>query len=92
MRKSYNVKNPQKQKVRRIMTELENFRTQEAISRNYTITKLYNEFFYEPSSNLFKLHQKLDKAVCACYGWKYSHTKSYNDEMLALNIEKTKLN
>ncbi len=87
-----NVKSPQKQKVRSIMTELENFRTQEAISRNCTITTFYNNFFHEPSSNLFKLHRKLDKAVCACYGWKYSHTKSYNDEMFALNIEKTKLN
>ena len=87
-----NVKSPQKQKVRNIMTKLENFRTQEAISRNCTITTFYNNFFHEPSSKLFKLHRKLDKAVCVCYGWKYSHTKSYNNEILALNIEKTKLN
>ncbi len=86
-----NVKSPKKQKVRSIMQELEVFRTQEAISHNYTITTLYNNFSHEPSSNLFKLHRKLDKAVCACYGWKYGHAKSYNDEIFKLNAEKTKL-
>jgi len=82
-----NVTNMQKQKVRKIMTELENFRTQEAISRNCTITTLYNNFFHEPSSKLFKLHQKLDKYVCNCYGWKYNNTISYNDEIFNLNTE-----
>ncbi|MDM8566511.1 N-6 DNA methylase [Candidatus Halobeggiatoa sp. HSG11] len=85
-----NVPNIKKQKVRKIMTELENFRTKEAISRKCTITTFYNDFFHEPSSNLFKLHQKLDQAVCTCYGWKYNKTKSYNDELFKLNIEKTR--
>ncbi|MDM8554256.1 N-6 DNA methylase [Desulfococcaceae bacterium HSG7] len=85
-----NVKKTQKQKVRNIMKELENFRTKEAISRKCTMTKFYNDFFHEPSSNLFKLHKKLDKAVCACYSWKYSNAKSYNDAIFKLNAEKTK--
>ncbi|MDM8541498.1 hypothetical protein QUF90_10455 [Desulfococcaceae bacterium HSG9] len=85
-----NVKKTQKQKVRNIMQELESFRTKEAISRKCTMTKFYNDFFHEPSSNLFKLHKKLDKAVCACYSWKYSRSKSYNDAIFRLNAEKTK--
>ncbi len=85
-----NIKTSQKQKVRKIMTELETFRTKEAISRNCTITTFYNNFFHEPSSKLFKLHQKLNKEICNCYGWKYSSKKSYNDELFNLNIEKTK--
>ncbi|OQY29103.1 MAG: hypothetical protein B6244_05180 [Candidatus Cloacimonetes bacterium 4572_55] len=83
-----NVKKSKKEKVRGIMRELENFRTREAISRKCTMTKFYNNFFLEPSSNLFKLHKKLDKAVCDCYGWKYNDSKSYNDEIFKLNAEK----
>ncbi|MFK5969691.1 MAG: N-6 DNA methylase [Candidatus Marithrix sp.] len=85
-----NVSTAKKQKIRKIMTELENFRTKETISRKCTITTFYNDFFHEPSSNLFKLHQKLDQAVCVCYGWKYSKIKSYNNELFKLNLEKTK--
>nr|WP_051284305.1 DNA methyltransferase [Desulforegula conservatrix] len=84
----HEAKDALKQKVREIMKELEDFRSQEAISRNCTITKLYNDFFSEPSSNLFKLHKKLDKTVCACYGWKHIDNKVYNDEVLELNEKK----
>lgn len=83
-----NVKDTQKQKVRSIMEELETFRTKESISRKCTITTFYNNFYHEPSSNLFKLHKKLDKAVCDCYGWRYSDSTSYNDEIFSLNAEK----
>jgi len=86
-----NVKKSKKEKVRGIMRELENFRTGEAISRKCTMTKFYNNFFHEPSSNLLKLHKKLDKAVCDCYGWKYNDSKSYNDEIFKLNAEKINL-
>jgi len=79
------VSETQKEKVRIIMKELENFRTKEAISRKCTITKFYNDFFYEPSSNLFKLHKKLDKSVCNSYDWKYIDSKNYNDALFLLN-------
>ncbi len=72
------------------MAELENFQTKAAISRNCTITTFYNDFFHEPASLLFKLHQKLDKAVCDCYGWKYSDKKSYKEEIFNLNADMTK--
>lgn len=85
-----NLEEYKKEQVRSIMKELENFRTKEAISRKCTITTFYNNFFNETSSNLFILHKKLDKAVCDCYGWKYSDSKSYNDEIFKLNTEKTK--
>ncbi len=83
------VNETKKEKVRSIMEELENFRTNEAISRKCTITTFYNDFLNEPSSKLFKLHKKLDKAVCDCYGWEYSDLKSYNDELFLLNTQKT---
>ena len=71
------------------MKELEKFRTEEAISRKCSITVLYNKFFDEPSGNLSKLHKKLDNAVCDCYGWKYSDSKTYNEEIFLLNCQKT---
>jgi hypothetical protein len=85
------AKDSQKENVRSIMTELETFRTKETIARKYTLTKFYNNFFSEPSSSLFKLHKKLDKAVCDCYGWKYSDSASYNDEIFKLNISRSKI-
>lgn len=81
----YKPKENLKKKVRKIMTELEDFRNDEAISRKCTITTLYNNFYNEPTSNLFKLHKKLDKAVCECYGWRYNDKKSYNESIFHLN-------
>ena len=80
-----NVKEIHKQKVRDIMKELEDFRTKETINRKCTMTAFHNSFFNEPSGILFKLHKKLNKAVCDCYGWKYIAAKSYNDEVFGLN-------
>ena len=45
--------------------------------KQWGITQLYNEYFYEPSSRLDKLHQQLDKLVMRAYGF----TK--NDDILA---------
>lgn len=81
----HNADENKKENVRKIMHELENFRTNEAVLRNCTITVLYNKFFNEPASTLFKLHDKLNKAVCDCYGWKYDSLKSYNKEIMLLN-------
>jgi hypothetical protein len=74
-----------KDNVRLIMHELETYRKTEAIKRNTSITKFYNDFFYELASNLYKLHEKLNKAVCICYGFKYSSDKNFNKELLNLN-------
>jgi len=80
-----NVRDSQQQKVRDVMQELEEFRKQECISREVTITTFYNNFHSEPSSKLFKLHQKLDSLVTKSYGWKYINSKNYNDNLLSLN-------
>jgi hypothetical protein len=35
---------------------------------------------------LFKLHAKLDKAVCeSVYGWDYDASKNYNEALFHLN-------
>lgn len=86
----YDAKNTKKQKIRKTMKELEDFRLKETMSRNQTMTKFYNDFFHEISSKLFRLHKELDKAVCDCYGWKYKDSKSYNFEIMQLNLKKSK--
>ncbi len=84
----HDAKEIHKEKVREIMGKLEKYRTEEAVSRKCTLTVLYNKFFKEPSGHLSKLHRKLDKAVCDCYGWKYSETGSYNENLFLLNRQK----
>ena len=85
------AKEKEKGKIREIMTELENYRKQGAIDANITITDFYNLYINEPSSELFKLHQKLNQSVCSAYGWKYEEQKNYNEELLKLNKERFEL-
>ena len=79
----------QKEEVRKIMTELEKFRVDLAISREKKITDIYNEFYLEPTSQLYKLHRKLDKAVAESYGWKYVEGEDYKQKLFDLNRELT---
>lgn len=49
------------------------------------ITQLYNKFFEEPTSQLFKLHAKLDRQCNAAYG--FIDSDNILDQLLALNLE-----
>jgi hypothetical protein len=48
-------------------------------------TKLYNEYFHEPTSQLFKLHAKLDRLVMQAYGFKSDD--DLLEKLLTLNLE-----
>ena len=74
-----------KQPVRDVMTALDAYRMNEMQQRQWGITKLYNAFFTEPASQLYKLHKQLDEAVCKVYGWKYDPAKNYNEDLFYLN-------
>jgi hypothetical protein len=39
------------------------------LQKQWGITKLYNEYFHESTSQLFKLHVKLDRLVMQAYGF-----------------------
>jgi hypothetical protein len=80
-----NCKEELKENVRIIMNELETYRKNESIKRKITITKFYNDFYFEPASKLYKLHEKLDNVVCSFYGFKYLPSKSFNKHLLKLN-------
>jgi hypothetical protein len=75
-----------KDKIRPLAQALDEYRLQYMLEHKIGITKLYNQFFHEPTSQLAKLHAKLDKAVCeVVYGWDYDPTQNYNEALFALN-------
>ena len=69
------------QQIRDKMTELHEYRSQQMEQKQWGITQLYNEYFHEPASKLYKLHQQLDKLVMKAYGFKT------NDDILAKLLE-----
>ncbi|MEH2457369.1 DNA methyltransferase [Nostoc sp.] len=69
------------EKIRSKAKELHQYRTQQMDIKWCGITTLYNNFFDEPTSQLYKLHQQLDKLVMQAYGF------SYNDDILEKLLE-----
>ncbi len=53
--------------------------------KQWGITQLYNKFFNEPSSQLYKFHAKLDQLVMQAY--KFSPDDDILERLLALNLE-----
>jgi hypothetical protein len=71
--------------IRATAQELHNYRSQQMEKKQWGITKLYNEYFHEPSSQLYKLHAKLDQLVLQAYGFKPDD--DLLEKLLALNLE-----
>ncbi|WP_071188275.1 DNA methyltransferase [Trichormus sp. NMC-1] len=65
--------------------ELHQYRTQQMESKQWGITTLYNKFFNEPSSQLYQLHQQLDKLVMEAY--KFQPEDDILEKLLILNLE-----
>jgi hypothetical protein len=73
------------EKIRQTAGELHEYRSQQMEKKQWGITKLYNQFFNEPSSQLYQLHQKLNKLVMEAY-----HFQADDDileKLLTLNLE-----
>lgn len=81
--------NKKKESVIAAMNELENCRNSLMKEKQYGITELYNEFFNEPTSQLAKIHKKLDKAAVESYDWKYIDGDDYKQKLFDLNRELT---
>jgi hypothetical protein len=80
-----NVKSALIEKIRIKAQELDQYRTEQIEQKQWSITKLYNEYFHEPASQLYKLHLQLDCLVMEAYD-----LTTENDilaELLALNLE-----
>ena len=55
------------------------------MTKQSSIPKLYNEYFHEPTSQLYKLHAKLDAIVLQAYGFKPDD--DLLEKLLTLNLE-----
>ncbi|WP_414542490.1 DNA methyltransferase [Nostoc sp. CCY0012] len=73
------------QQIRAKAEELHQYRTQQMESKQWGITTLYNKFFNEPSSQLYKLHEQLDKLVMQAY--KFKSNDDILEKLLTLNLE-----
>ncbi|MDD1457187.1 N-6 DNA methylase, partial [Dolichospermum sp. ST_sed7] len=79
------VENKIVQKIRTKTQELHQYRTQQMETKQWGITTLYNKFFHEPSSQLYKLHQQLDKLVMEAY--KFNAEDDILEKLFILNVE-----
>ncbi|PAX54169.1 DNA methyltransferase [Brunnivagina elsteri] len=72
-------------KIREKAKELHQYRSEQMETKQWGITALYNAFFHEPSSKLYKLHAELDKLAMRAYGFKESD--DILEKLLELNLE-----
>jgi hypothetical protein len=71
--------------IRKTAIDLHEYRSTQRSKKQWGITKLYNEYYNEPASQLFKLHKTLDDLVLKAYG--FSKTDDLLEKLLALNLE-----
>ena len=71
--------------IRKTAIDLHEYRSTQMEKKQWGITKLYNEYFNEPASQLAKLHKMLDDLVLKAYG--FSKTDDLLEKLLALNLE-----
>lgn len=71
--------------IRAKAQELHNYRTEQMEKKRWGITQLYNKFFDEPTSQLYKLHSQLDQLVIQAYG--FNPKDGILEKLLELNQE-----
>jgi hypothetical protein len=71
--------------IRATAQDLHDYRSQQMEKKQWGITKLYNDYFNEPASQLAKLHAKLDALVLQAYGFKAN--EDLLKKLLELNQE-----
>jgi hypothetical protein len=73
------------EQIRAAAQELHQYRSDQMEKKHWGITALYNKFFNEPASQLYKLHAKLDALVMQAYGFKAKD--ELLEKLLELNLE-----
>ncbi|MEC4807227.1 MAG: DNA methyltransferase [Jaaginema sp. PMC 1080.18] len=71
--------------IRQTAIKLHEYRSNQMEKKQWGITQLYNKFFDEPSSQLYLLHQALDKLVMQAYGFKTQD--DILEKLLKLNLD-----
>ena len=72
------------QQIRAKALELHQYRSDQMEQKQWGITKLYNAYFHEPASQLYKLHKQLDALVLQAYD--FDPTDDLLEKLLALNL------
>lgn len=65
--------------------ELHHYRSNQMEQRQWGITKIYNAFFDEPASQLYRLHRELDTLVLNAYG--FDSDNNILNCLLSLNLD-----
>ncbi len=78
-------RNAPTEKIRNKTIELHKYRTEQMEKKQWGITQLYNQYFHEPASKLYQLHQQLDKLVMQTYNFKADD--NILEKLLELNLE-----
>jgi hypothetical protein len=73
------------QQIRNKAIALQEMRSPQMEKKQWGITKLYNEYFHEPASKLYQLHQQLDNLVAEAYNFKPED--DILAKLLQLNLE-----
>lgn len=73
------------EKIRAAAVSLHEYRSQIMEKKQWGITKLYNAYFAEPASQLYKLHKNLDELVRQAYG--FTTDDNILEKLLNLNQE-----
>jgi SAM-dependent methyltransferase len=73
------------EQIRAAAQELHQYRSDQMEKKQWGITDLYNKFFNEPASQLYKLHAKLDQLVMQAYG--FNAKDDLLEKLLELNLE-----
>lgn len=72
------------EQIRDKALELHHYRSEQMEKKQWGITKLYNAYFDEPASQLYKLHAQLDALVMQAYG--FNATDDLLLKLLELNL------
>ena len=71
--------------IRQAMAEINDYRNTWMADKQLGVTKLYNLYYEEPASKLYKLHHELDAAVLKAYGW--SADEDLLSNLFDMNLE-----
>ena len=73
------------EEIRDHTEEIHKYRTEQMEKKKCGITQLYNEFFHESSSQLFKLHDQINQLVMSAYN--FQEEDDILAQLLELNLE-----
>lgn len=73
------------EEIRDHTEQLHEYRTEQMEKKKWGITQLYNQFFHEHSSQLFKFHEQLNQLVMSAYN--FQEEDDIVAQLLELNLE-----